>query len=114
MNISETKMNELLGRPLWQLTGEEYCVLMRYALAEGMPVGSESSSSRRQAIGVPALARELGCSASTLYTIKHYADFRPALISRIGRKEVFDVEKARVIANNYMVQAREERRRGSA
>lgn len=106
-------MEELLARPMWQMTGEEYCELMRYALAmdRGISLTPQSISPRRQAIGVPALAKELGCSASTLYSIKHYADFKPALISRIGRKEVFDVEKARTIADDYMTRMREERRR---
>ena len=113
MNTIENKMNELLARPMWQMTGEEYCELMRYALTgeRGISAAPQSVSPRRQAIGVPALAKELGCSASTLYSIKHYADFGPALISRIGRKEVFGVEKARTIADDYMARMREERRR---
>ncbi len=62
------------------------------------------------AVGLQDLAKELGCSASTLYAIKKNGALNDAIISRIGRKEVFDIEKARTLANDYHAKLRAERR----
>lgn len=104
-------INDLLGRPLWQLSCQEYLVLMRYFLSHGVN-GNNSTSvlPQRQAIGMSALAKALGCSVSLLYQIKHDIDFKPAVISHIGRRPVFDIEVARQLADDYMERAREERR----
>ena len=58
------KINDLLQRPLWQMSGQEYCALMRYALSQGTKVDAVQ---RKQATGTSALAREIGCAPSTLY-----------------------------------------------
>ena len=113
MDTNEININDLLGRPLWQLSCQEYIALMRYLLAQGVNGNMTSDSAPRQAIGMTALAKALGCSASLLYSIRHYIDFAPAIISHIGRKPVFDVEVARTLANEYMIHAREERSRGA-
>ena len=113
MKTDETfNINDLLGRPIWQLTCQEYCALMRYLLNEGSSSATNSPSSR-QAIGMTALAKALGCSSSFLYGISHNIDMDSAVISRIGRKPVFDIEIARKLANDYMVRVREERNRGA-
>ena len=113
METKDININDLLGRPLWQLSCQEYIALMRYLLAQGANGNITNDSVPRQAIGMAALAKALGCSASLLYGIRHYIDFGPAIISHIGRKPVFDVEVARTLANEYMMHAREERRRGA-
>lgn len=105
-------IDDLLGRPLWQLSCQEYLALMRYLLAKYGSISSESAPPR-QAIGMTALAKALGCSTSLLYGIRHNVDFGDAVISRIGRKEVYDIEAVRTIANDYMRRAREERQRGA-
>ena len=63
----------------------------------------------QKALGVHALAVELGCSDSTIYALMRAPReedgssegggiLKPAIISRIGRRIVFDVEKARELA----------------
>ena len=106
----EFNIEDLLGRPLWQLSCAEYLALMRYLLAEYGSVTSESAPPR-QAIGMTALAKALGCSTSLLYGIRHNVNFEEAVISRIGRKEVYDIEIARKIANDFMKREREARLR---
>lgn len=108
----EFNIEGLLGRPLWQLSCQEFLTLMRHLLAE-FGSASPESVSQRQAIGMTALAKALGCSTSLLYGIRHNTNFDEAVISRIGRKEVYDIETARKIANEYMKRAREERLRGA-
>lgn len=113
MNTEETiNINDLLSRPVWQLTCEEYCALMRHLLNESGSSATNNAASR-QAIGMTALAKALGCSSSFLYGISHNIDMDSAVISRIGRKPVFDIEIARKLANDYMVRVREERNRGA-
>lgn len=111
-NDEDFKIEDLLGRPLWQLSCQEYLALMRYLLTAYGGTNS-GSTPPRQAIGMKALAEALGCSTSLLYGIRHNTDFEEAVISRIGKKEVYDVETARKIANDYMKRAREERLRGT-
>lgn len=106
----EIRIEELLGRPLWQLTCQEYVALMRHLLSECGSTGNESAPPR-QAIGMTALAKALGCSTSLLYGIRHNVNFEEAVISRIGRKEVYDIETARKIANDFMKREREARLR---
>ncbi len=106
MDTSVINVDELLTRPVCLMTGAEYCALTRYATAASGTVASPS----RQAVGIQALAKELGCSASTLYAIKKNGALNDAIISRIGRKEVFDIEKARTLANDYQAKLRAERR----
>lgn len=109
---NEININDILSRPLWQLSCHEYISLMRYLFTEYGNSNPESTPPR-QAIGMAQLAKALGCSTSLLYGIRHNVGFDNAVISRIGRKEVYDIEAVRVIANDYMKRAREERLRGA-
>ena len=109
---TEININGLLGKPLWQMTGEEYCQLTQYALSLSSGTGTAPSPSGHKALGVHALAVELGCSDSTIYALMRTPReeddsahgggiLRPAIVSRIGRRIVFDVETARRLADDY-------------
>ena len=102
----------LLQKPLWQMTGEEYCQLTHYALSLSPNTGSSTSPPGQKALGVHALAIELGCSDSTVYALMRTpreeddsADgggiLQPAIVSRIGRRIVFDIDIARRLADDY-------------
>ena len=93
------------------MSGREFCALTEYAngLGNGLGAGAER---RTLANGVQALADGLGCSPSTIYALMRTvreedgsaADggiLRDAIVSRIGRKIVFDVELARACAKDY-------------
>ena len=99
----------LLEKPVWQMTGEEYCQLTHYALSLSPNTGSSQAPAGRKALGVHALAEELGCSESTIYALMRTSReedgssegggvLKPAIVSRIGRRIVFDVDKARELA----------------
>ena len=109
---SQSNIEGLLEKPLWQMTGEEYCQLTHYALSLFPNSGSSPASPGQKALGVHALAVELGCSDSTVYTLMRTPReedgssegggiLRPAVVSRIGRRIVFDVETARRLAVDY-------------
>ena len=102
----------LLQKPLWQMTGEEYCQLTHYALSLSPNTGSSPAPPGQKALGVHALAVELGCSDSTVYALMRTPReedgssegggiLRPAVVSRIGRRIVFDVDTARRLADDY-------------
>ena len=40
---SQTNIEGFLGKPLWQMTGEEYCQLTHYALSLSPNTGSSSA-----------------------------------------------------------------------
>ena len=109
---TEININGLLEKPLWQMTGEEYCQLTQYALSLSTGTGTAPSPSGQKALGVHALAVELGCSDSTIYALMRTPReedgssegggiLKSAIVSRIGRRIVFDVDKARELATQY-------------
>ena len=109
---SNAIIDGLLRKPLWQMTGEEYCQLTHYALSLSPNTGSSAAPPGLKALGVHALAMELGCSDSTVYALMRTPReeddsaegggiLQPAIISRIGRRIVFDVDIARRLADDY-------------
>ena len=109
---TEININGLLEKPLWQMTGEEYCQLTQYALSLSNGMGTAPSQSGQKALGIHALAVELGCSDSTIYALMRTPReedgssegggiLKAAIVSRIGRRIVFDVDKARELATQY-------------
>lgn len=103
------QIESFLDKPVWQITGEEYLELTQYALKSAG--GNDTGAERRgqKAMGVHALAVELGCSDSTVYSLMRTTReedgssdggglLRDAIVSRIGRRIVFDVERARELA----------------
>ena len=108
--MSKSKTIEgLLEKPVYMMTGEEYVELTHYALANSQSAAGQTARGGQKAFGVHALAVELGCSDSTIYALMRAsreeddsADgggvLKDAIISRIGRRIVFDVDKARELA----------------
>ena len=110
----------LLEKPVYMMTGEEYLELTHYALANSPNAANRNSPNAanrptqtgQKALGVHALAVELGCSESTIYALMRAPReedgsnvgggvLREAIVSRIGRRIVFDVDKARKLADEY-------------
>ena len=107
MNISE-----MLTKPLWQLTGEEYLELHTYAcLHSGESVSVSTSTPSKSITGVRALAQYLSCCDSTLYALMRDHILDDANISRIGKCIVFDGDKARMLANNAKRNQRKNQRK---
>lgn len=63
---NKSNISELLSKPLWQMTGEEYYELTQFALASSRNADRGSTPAGQKALGVHALAVELGCSDSTI------------------------------------------------
>lgn len=99
--------SSLLSKFLCQMTGEEFLQLNELARKDG--VEPSSGQTTTHAYGIGELAKLIGCSQSTVYSLKRQGILDDAIVSNIGRKIIFDVEKARVLADNFQRTAREER-----
>ena len=62
-------IEELLKKPVCMMTGEEYLELTHFALANAQNTASYPSQAGQKALGVHALAVELGCYDSTVYAL---------------------------------------------
>lgn len=88
----------LLDKPIWQMSGREFCALTNYANA--MNEALSAPASRHLCRGVRALATHLACSESKIYALRRDGVLDDAVVSRIGKAIVFDGEKARMLAVN--------------
>ena len=93
-----TNIQELLSKPVWQMTGEEFIMLSRHASvqteAQPQPV---TDTSRKYVYGIPGIDRLFGCSLPTANRIKKSGKIDKA-ITQIGRKIIVDAELALELA----------------
>ena len=93
-----TNIQELLSKPVWQMTGEEFIMLSRHASdqteAQPQPV---TDTSKKYVYGIPGIARLFGCSLPTANRIKKSGKIDKA-ITQIGRKIIVDAELALELA----------------
>ena len=80
------EIRDLLSKPVWQMTGEEFIFLNRHALQ-----GSETKPAQ------PTAARVFGCSVPTANRIKKSGRIDRA-ITQIGRKIIVDADMALELA----------------
>ncbi len=91
------KIEELLSKPLWQMSGREFCALTQYANSQ---VDEERRSARQVLChGMKELADYLGCSVSKVYTLSSGGILKDAVVSHVGKAIVFDGQKALELAN---------------
>jgi hypothetical protein len=111
----DTNVKQLLNIPVWQMTGEQQYRLIQFALGNATPNAASNSTmapdspfapKRTRIAGVHALALYLECCDSLVYKLRREGVLDEAIISRIGKKIVFDGEIARRCANEYQEQQR--------
>lgn len=101
--MDSNDISKLLSRRLIDLEGRDFVALAQYA---GSLTGASAPVTPIQAIGIDALADALSCSASQIYAIQKAHMLDDAVVSRIGRRIVFDVDKARAAANEWQASKR--------
>ncbi len=91
-------LQELLSKPVWQMTGEEFIMLSRHASsqteAQPQPV---ADTNRKYVYGILGIAKLFGCSLPTANRIKKSGKIDKA-ITQIGRKIIVDAELALELA----------------
>ena len=79
-------LKELLVKPVWQMTGEEFLFLSRHASVQ-------AEAERKYVYGILGIAKLFGCSLPTANRIKKSGKIDKA-ITQIGRKIIVDAELA--------------------
>lgn len=93
-------INELLDKPVWQMTGEELIFLAQHGIMSTsgeMTMSSSSQKERRYVYGLAGIARLFGCSLPTANRIKQSGKINRA-ITQIGRKIIVDADLALELA----------------
>ena len=85
-------LQELLLKPVWQMTGEEFIFLSKHASrqteTQPQPI---TDTERKYVYGILGIAKLFGCSLPTANRIKKSGKIDKA-ITQIGRKIIVNVE----------------------
>ncbi|WP_048741475.1 DUF3853 family protein [Prevotella bivia] len=92
-------INELLSKPVWQMTGEELLFLAQHG---NMSTSRETKATsakeeKRYVYGLAGIARLFGCSLPTANRIKQSGKINRA-ITQVGRKIIVDADLALELA----------------
>jgi hypothetical protein len=93
-------INELLDKPVWQMTGEELLFLARHGISLPNSERTETTTAKeekRYVYGLAGIARLFGCSLPTANRIKQSGKINRA-ITQIGRKIIVDADLALELA----------------
>ena len=93
------EIRDLLSKPVWQMTGEEFIFLNRHALqgSETKPTQPAADKEKKYVYGILGIAKLFGCSLPTANRIKKSGKIDKA-ITQIGRKIIVDAELALELA----------------
>lgn len=91
------KVSNLLEKPIWQMTGEEFLVLLQESPTSDQESNIDSRSNYHEdpkyVYGIRGIANLLNCSISTANRIKQRGVIDQAIIQQ-GRTIIVDAEKA--------------------
>ena len=91
-------LQELLSKPVWQMTGEEFIFLSKHASrqteTQPQPI---TDTERKYVYGILGIAKLFGCSLPTANRIKKSGKIDKA-ITQIGCKIIVNVELALELA----------------
>ena len=95
------EIRELLSKPVWQMTGEEFILLNRHALQEREAKVAQpaADTEKKYVYGIGGIARLFGCSMPTANRIKKSGKIDRA-ITQIGRKIIVDADMALELAGH--------------
>lgn len=95
------QLEELLKKPLWQMTGEEF-LFLQGASHQGenhVPAPVTETSSKRYEYGIRGIAKIFGCSIPTANRIKKSGKI-DAAITQVGRNIIVDADHALQLAQD--------------
>ena len=98
MNESKFDISGLMEKPIYVMTGKEFVQLAEFALSSKP---STAPAEPLYVYGIQALAAYIGCCPSTIYELKKNDVLRPAIVSQVGKKIVFNASLARDLADEY-------------
>ena len=92
--------NELLDKPVWQMTGEELLFLAQHSnifTSRELTKASSFKEEKRYVYGLAGIARLFECSLPTANRIKQSGKINRA-ITQVGRKIIVDADLALELA----------------
>lgn len=95
------EIQELLKKPLWQLTAEEFLMLNNGSSSEPNNPISEPSQ-KKYVYGIDGIAKLFGCSKPTANRLKKSKKI-DAAITQIGRKIIVDADLALKLAKEEKI-----------
>ena len=98
----------LLQKMLVQMTGEELVAIFRMAATEANDGNGTPTEATKYVYGILDLAAYIGCCASTIYDLKKRGVLDAAIVSKVGKRIVFNAPLARQLADDYQQQRRAE------
>ena len=98
----------LLERMLVQMRGADLVALFRAAIAVMKDETGTSTEATKYVYGIQDLAAYIGCCASTIYDLKKRGVLDAAIVSKVGKRIVFNAPLARQLADDYQQQRRAE------
>lgn len=95
------RLQDLLAKPVWQMTGEELLFLQSSVRNESVTPLSERSedATKHYEYGIRGIARIFGCSIPTANRIKKSGRIDRA-ITQVGRKIIIDADLALQLAQS--------------
>lgn len=95
------QLEELLKKPLWQMTGEEFLYLQNSSHQgdNHVPALVAETSKKRYEYGIRGIAKIFACSIPTANRIKKSGKINAA-ITQVGRKIIVDADQALELAQN--------------
>lgn len=95
------QLEELLRKPLWQMTGEEFLYLQNSSHQGDnyVPAPVAETSTKRYEYGIRGIAKIFGCSIPTANRIKKSGKINAA-ITQVGRKIIVDADQALKLAQD--------------
>lgn len=90
----------LLEKPVWQMTGAEFSCMLRHTFSDRS--SGNRGQDRKVAHGLAELKESLGCGRTRLIELQKLGVFDDAIISSVGKKYLYDVDKALEAAMNYI------------
>lgn len=92
------KIDELMSKPVWQMTGGELMFLQSYnTKSDEVKPQPIVDTSKKYVYGLPGIARLFGCSIPTACRIKRSGKIDRA-VTQIGRKIIVDADLALELA----------------
>ena len=99
----------LLSKYVLHMTGEELVTIFREATTVGKDENGASVETTKYVYGIQDLAAYIGCCASTIYDLKKRGVLDGAIVSKVGKRIVFNAPLARQLADEYQRRQRDAR-----
>ena len=98
-NIQNIDVQDLLEKPIWQMTGAEFLSLNQQFLQGRTTEATQNIApfEKRYVYGLSGIAQLFGCSVETAKRIKQSGKINNA-ITQIGRKIIVDADMALALA----------------